>query len=98
MLPNTTSILTGIAALAAVLALVVLAGRVARFGGWAPRTGAAARRLRLEESLALDSRRRLQLLTCDGRTLLVMTGGATDLVIGWAPEQAQETQGMGTRS
>ena len=86
MIPNTTSMLTGIAALAAVLALVLLAGRIARLGGWAPRVGGGAtRRLRLEESLALDSRRRIQLVNCDGRSLLVMTGGTNDLVIGWAP-------------
>ena len=91
MIPNVTSILTGIAALAAVLALVLLAGRVARLGGWAPRAGAAARRLRIEESLALDSRRRVQLLSCDGRLLLLMTGGSADLVIGWVPAPDEGT-------
>ena len=91
MIPNATSILTGIAALAAVLALVLLAGRVARLGGWAPRAGAATRRLRLEESLALDSRRRIQLLSCDGQSLLLMTGGGTDLVIGWVPARTEGT-------
>jgi flagellar protein FliO/FliZ len=88
MISNVSSLLTGIAALAAVLALVYLAGRVARISGWAPRAGAAGRRLRLEESLAIDSRRQLKLLTCDGRPLLVMTGGSADLVIGWVPESA----------
>jgi flagellar protein FliO/FliZ len=86
MIPNTTSMLTGIVALAAVLALVLLAGRIARLGGWVPRAGGvSARRLRLEETLSLDSRRRLQLVSCDGRSLLVMTGGTNDVVIGWAP-------------
>ena len=86
MIPNATTLLTGIAALAAVLTLVVIAGRVARLGGWAPRTGAAGRRLRLEESLALDARRQIRLVSCDGRALLVLTGSGSDVVIGWVPD------------
>jgi flagellar protein FliO/FliZ len=88
MISNVSSLLTGIAALAAVLALVYGAGRLARISGWAARGGVAGRRLRLEESLAIDSRRQLKLLSCDGRSLLVMTGGTADLVIGWVPETA----------
>ena len=92
MLPNPTNLLTGLAALAAVLALVLLAGRVARLGGWNRRASSSGRRLRLEETLALDARRRVQLVRCDGRTLLLMTGGSTDLVLGWLPEREADPE------
>ncbi|RAI57314.1 hypothetical protein DOO78_19710 [Roseicella frigidaeris] len=42
-------------------------------------------RLALAESLALDPRRRLLLVRCDGRELLLLTGGSQDAVIGWLP-------------
>jgi len=69
------------AALAAVLGLLALLARGLRAAGWAPRTG--TRRLALEESLALDARRRLLLVRCDGRDLLLLTGGAQDQIVGW---------------
>jgi flagellar protein FliO/FliZ len=47
---------------------------------------AVARVLRLEETVALDPRRRLHLVTCDGKRLIVLTGGAQDVSIGWLPE------------
>lgn len=75
--------LTAVAALAGVLALILLAGRLARRSGLAPQGGG---RLRIEESIALDTRRRLVLLRCDGRGLLLLTGGAQDQVVGWLPE------------
>lgn len=74
--------LTGLGALAAVLGLIWLAARAARLSGLAPRAG-GGRRLGLGETLALDSRRRLHLIRCDGRELLLLTGGSTDAVIGW---------------
>lgn len=79
--PNTW--LTAAAALAAVVALILLTGRIARRAGLAPRAGGG--RLRLEEALPLDARRRLLLVSCDGRALLLLTGGAQDLVVGWLP-------------
>jgi flagellar protein FliO/FliZ len=75
---------TAIAALAGVLALVLLAGRAARrFGlaGAAGRAGSPGRRLALVETLALDPRRRLLLIRCDGREVLVLTGGPQDLLL-----------------
>jgi flagellar biogenesis protein FliO len=74
--------LTALAALAAVLALVWLASRAARWGGLAPRR-AGARRLEVQDALALDGRRRLTLVRCDDRAVLLLTGGAHDLVVGW---------------
>jgi flagellar protein FliO/FliZ len=76
-----------VAALLAVLALAVLVGRAlrgTRLGGGVP-----GRRPRIAESLALDPRRRLLLVACDDRHLLLLTGGPADLVVGWlAPTPA----------
>jgi flagellar protein FliO/FliZ len=77
-----TASLTAVAALLAVLAALLLAGRAARAAGLGARGG---RRLAVEEVLALDSRRRLTLLRCDGRHLLLLTGGAQEVVVGWLP-------------
>ena len=75
------AILLACAALAAVLALILLAGRIARAGGWVRKP--AGGRLALVQGLALDQRRRLHLVRCDDREILLLTGGTTDLVIGW---------------
>jgi flagellar protein FliO/FliZ len=85
---------TAFTALAAVLALVLLAGRAARrFGlaGAAGRAGSPGRRLALVETLALDPRRRLSLIRCDGRELLVLTGGPQDLLLPLGAEAAPST-------
>ena len=82
MVISATSILTAIAALVAVLALIWLAGRVARFGGMAQRP-ASGRVLAVQDVLALDARRRLYLVNCDQRRVLLLTGGAQDIVVGW---------------
>ncbi|MGI4944872.1 MAG: hypothetical protein ACRYHQ_30665, partial [Janthinobacterium lividum] len=74
--------LTALAALCAVVVLILLVGRVApRLG--LPRRVGASRRLFVRETMALDSRRRLHLVACDGREVLLMTGGPGDLVVGW---------------
>lgn len=71
------------AALAAVLGMVVLAGRGARMLRLAqPATG---RRLVLGEVLALDRTRRLQLVSCDGRELLLLVGSGSEQVVSWLP-------------
>lgn len=75
--------ITAAAALAGVVALILLAGRLARRAGLAPQ---GSGRLRVEETVALDARRRLVLVRCDGRALLLLTGGAQDQVVGWLPE------------
>lgn len=77
--------LTGVAGLALVLALVLLAARAARIFGIAPglpvRSGTAPRSLVLAETLALDPRRRLMLVRCKERELLVLTGGPQDILL-----------------
>lgn len=81
MSPFIQTVLTALAALGAVLGIVLLAGRsvlalrLARPG--------AGRRLVLREALALDRSRRLCLVACDGRELLLLTGGGADQVVGW---------------
>ena len=70
------------AALGAVLLLLLLAARGLRASGLAARAG---RRLSVQEVLALDARRRLLVVRCDGRDLLLLTGGGQDAVLGWLP-------------
>ncbi|MGG5807982.1 flagellar biosynthetic protein FliO [Falsiroseomonas sp. CW058] len=74
------TLLTAAAALAAVVGALVLLLRGLRAA--ASRRG-AGRCLAVEEAVALDSRRRLVLARCDGRRLLLLTGGAQDVVVGW---------------
>lgn len=84
------TILGALAALALVITLVLLAQRAARWGGLAPRgTG----RLAIVEAVAIDPRRRLCLVRCDQRHLLLVTGGAQDVVVGWIedPPKPEDT-------
>jgi flagellar protein FliO/FliZ len=37
--------------------------------------------------LALDSGRRLHLVRCEGRDVLLLTGGPQDVVVGWLPDR-----------
>ena len=78
-----TTIFAALAALGAVLGLVLLGARAARATGLG-QTG-AGRRLVLHETLALDRARRLHLVRCDGRDLLLVTGGGSDIVVNWLP-------------
>lgn len=71
-------------ALLAVVGLALLLARLAKRSGLA---GAAAarpnRRLAVEQALALDPRRRLVLVRCDGREGLILTGPSGDAWLGW---------------
>ncbi|MGI4941300.1 MAG: hypothetical protein ACRYHQ_12210 [Janthinobacterium lividum] len=80
--------LTAFGALAVVLGLVWLGARGVRAAGLARPGG--GRRLQLREALALDRTRRLHLVACDGRDLLLLTGGGADVVVAWLP--ARETR------
>lgn len=89
MVIASTSILFVAAALLFVLALVWLAGRMARFGGLARRRPGGNGPLAVEDVLAIDVRRRLHLIRCERRRLLLLTGGSQDIVVGWVdPEDA----------
>ncbi len=82
-----TPVLTAVAALAAVLALIWVAGHLARASGLGLRrsVGRAGRTLGIEEALAVDPRRKLLLVRCEERRVLLLTGGGADLVVGWLP-------------
>jgi flagellar protein FliO/FliZ len=72
--------LTALSALAAVLGLVLAASRLLR--RYAPgAVPGGPRRLALLEALPLDARRRLLLVSVDGRAVLLLTGGPQDLAI-----------------
>jgi len=77
------------AALAVVLGIIVLAGRGARMLRLA--RSSAGRRLVLGEVLALDRTRRLQLVSCDGRELLLLIGSSSEQVVSWLPPVASGT-------
>lgn len=49
--------------------------------------GRPGRRLGIAEVIALDARRRLILVRCDGREVLLLTGGGQDAVLGWLPDR-----------
>ena len=81
-----STVALALGALAVVLAMLAIAHHLAarfklpqRLAG----TTGAARTLAVEQSLALDPRRRLLLIRCEGRRLLLLTGGPQDLLIGW---------------
>lgn len=84
LLPMAGTAATAGAALCAVLGLIWLAQRVARYRGIARQPGAAPD-LAVAARLPLDSRRRLLLVACEGRRVLLLTGGPSDLVVGWLP-------------
>ncbi len=44
----------------------------------------------LEQVLALDPRRRLCLVRCGARRVVLLTGGAQDLLVGWLDDDAPE--------
>lgn len=68
-----------IGALLAVLGLVWLAGAALRRR--APGQGTS--RLGVVTACALDARRRLVLVRCDGREALLLTGPQGDAMLGW---------------
>lgn len=79
---TTASILSALGVLAGIVGLVLIAGRVvsrlpltAKFG--------AGRILVLRESIVLDPRRRVHLLQCGQRQVVLLTGGSQDIIIGW---------------
>ena len=89
MLPSFVSFAWPLAALFGVLALIWLMQRIARVGGYGRRHSGS--RLAVVETLSLDPRRRLQLVRCDARCVLLLTGGVQDLVIGWSEPASPES-------
>ena len=78
------SVLWALGALAAVLALVWFAQRAIMAAGPSTmRIRGEAGRLAIVQALPLDQRRRLHLIRCDNRHLILLTGGGNDVVVGW---------------
>lgn len=59
---------------------------------FAPRLQLGNDRLAVESAIMLDARRRLWLVRCNGRRVLLMTGGPADLVIGWLPQAERNAE------
>jgi flagellar biogenesis protein FliO len=78
-----SSLLLAGVSLLVVLALVLLAGRLARLGGLARHPAVGGDRLALVQVLPLDQRRRLHLVRCDDRHVLLLVGDGQDRVVGW---------------
>jgi flagellar protein FliO/FliZ len=83
--------LLAVPALATVLALIWISQRVWRHAvgaGWVmphiARPVVVARMVVLQ-ALPIDARRRLHLVACDGGSVVLLTGGPVDLVVGWLP-------------
>jgi hypothetical protein len=75
-------LLTSAAALAGVVGVILLIGRVLRHTSFANRKS-AARLLIVKDTISLDARRRLHLIQHGDRAVLLLTGGETDVVVGW---------------
>ena len=75
-----------LAALGAVVLLAFAALRALRAAApGAAIPGGRHRRFAVQEVLPLDPKRRLVLVRCDDRDLLILTGGAGDVSLGWLP-------------
>ena len=82
LLDGTGTLLTAALSLAGIVGAILLLGRMARLTSLTRPRG-NARTLAVKETLALDSRRRLHLIETGGKPVLLLTGGETDLVVGW---------------
>ncbi|MFC0408513.1 flagellar biosynthetic protein FliO [Roseomonas elaeocarpi] len=80
---STSTLLLSAGALLGILGLLWLLARGARFAGLAQ--GGPGKRIAIQESAVLDTRRRLILVRVDGREVLLLTGGTQDSVVGWLP-------------
>ncbi len=76
-----------VAALCVVIALVMLAGLLARRAWPGARPPPGPNALRLRASLAVDGRRRLHLIEAPGAAVLVLTGGASDVLLALPPDR-----------
>ena len=82
---SVTSVISAIGVLAGVIGLALIAGRVIASFPFKTQ-GGAGRTLRVRESVALDPRRRVHLLQCGQRQVILLTGGSQDVVVGWINE------------
>jgi flagellar protein FliO/FliZ len=79
------AILLVVGVLIGIIALIGATAKLFQFSGWRMRSS-PGRTLILRESIALDPRRRIHLVQCGQRQVVLLTGGGQDLVIGWMQE------------
>jgi flagellar protein FliO/FliZ len=79
------SALLVVSVLAAVLMLILAGTRLLQIGLWRSQAK-PGRTLVLRESIALDSRRRVHLVQCGTREVILLTGGTQDVVVGWTQD------------
>ena len=83
---NAANIATSLGALGLVIGLLLIGQRLVKYLPLTKRfvnPAAASTRLEITQALTLDPRRRLLLVRCDGRHLLILTGGTQDVSLGW---------------
>ncbi|MBO1324767.1 flagellar biosynthetic protein FliO [Acetobacter sp. TBRC 12305] len=78
--------LTGFASLLLVIALILLTRYGVKFVEPYLARGRRTRDLAVVESLSIDQRRKLSLIRCKDRTGLILTGGGSDVFLGWMDE------------
>ena len=82
MVDSLWTLLTAAVALMGIVGLILLSGRILKRTALG-RTGAPGRLLVVRETIALDASRRLHLIRHGDRDVLLLTGGQTDVVVGW---------------
>ena len=80
MSPQTLLLVFGV--LIGMIALIGAAAKLFQLSGWRTQSR-VGRTLVLRESIALDPRRRIHLVQCGHRQVVLLTGGGQDLVVGW---------------
>jgi flagellar protein FliO/FliZ len=87
MADSLIALLTSVAALGGIVGLILLIGRALRYTSLGkPRS--SERLLIVKDTIALDARRRLHLIQHGDRSVLLLTGGASDIVVGWLDRPA----------
>jgi flagellar protein FliO/FliZ len=82
MLGSAYNLLFAAVALAGIVGVILLIGRALRHTSLG-KPASSARLLIVKDTIALDARRRLHLIQHGDRAVLLLTGGETDLVVGW---------------
>jgi flagellar biogenesis protein FliO len=82
MLGSAYNLLFAAVSLAGIVGVILLVGRVLRHTSLG-KPASSARLLIVKDTIALDARRRLHLIQHGDRAVLLLTGGETDLVVGW---------------
>jgi flagellar protein FliO/FliZ len=82
MVDSLTTLLTSAVVLMGILGVILLIGRVPRLASFI-RPASSRHLLILKDTIALDARRRLHLVEHGDRMVLLLTGGESDVVVGW---------------